>query len=605
MRPLARTVLAAALAAAALPAVAEQGQFSRTVFFGDSLSDAGYYRPVLIQSIGPSGGLVGQSTTNPGFVWAQHLAEHYGTNGAANGNGQTGDNYAVSGARVAVDTLGALGPTPSTATQVQRHLAGGRADPDALYTLWTGANDVFAIAAGAPAEATLASAVTAQVGLVGTLQAAGARYIMVPTLPDMGQTPAARAQGAVAQGQLTALATAYNGALYNGINSAGLRVIPLNTFGFLQEVIANPGEFGFRNVTAPACTVAQSITCNPGTLVAADAASAYLFADGVHPTTGGHRALADFAISVLEAPAQIAVLPQSAAVVGRARAERVAWHVDGTPGAEGSGVWFDLRGDYQRYGDGDHYDGFAPALTVGFDWTRGNTVFGVFGGYGVTKQDWGLRRGDFRHRDATIGGFAGWYGDNGAWVNGQLSWSSIDIDTHRRVQLGQAVRWHEGSADGENLTAAVHAGWNFAAGNLRHGPVVGLVSQRIDVDGFDESDPSRSTALGYPDQSFDSMVGSVGWQVAFTEGMLRPYARATWDREFEDAPEEAFARVLSLPATSEFAVPGLRYDDSYATVTLGARAGLYGMEANFGLSTTLSHADSGNSTVFVSLNRSF
>ena len=102
MRPLARTVLAAALAAAALPAVAEQGQFSRTVFFGDSLSDAGYYRPVLIQSIGPSGGLVGQSTTNPGFVWAQHLAEHYGTNGAANGNGQTGDNYAVSGARVAV-----------------------------------------------------------------------------------------------------------------------------------------------------------------------------------------------------------------------------------------------------------------------------------------------------------------------------------------------------------------------------------------------------------------------------------------------------------------------------------------------------------------------
>ena len=407
MRPLARTALAVALAAAALPALAQQGQFSRTVFFGDSLTDAGYYRPVLIRSIGPSGGLVGQSTTNPGFVWAQHVAEHYGTNGGANGNGQAGDNYAVSGARVAVDTVGGLGPTPSVATQVQRHLAGGGADPDALYTVWAGANDVFAIAAGAPAEATLAGAVGAQVGLIGTLQGAGARYILVPTLPDMGQTPAARAQGPVAQGQLTALATAYNTALYNGINSAGLRVIPLNTFAFLQEVIADPGTYGFRNVTAPACTVAQSITCNPATLVAADAANAYLFADGVHPTTGGHRALADFAISVLEAPAQIAVLPQSAAVVGRARAERVAWHVDGSPGAEGNGLWFDLRGDYQRYGDGDHYDGFAPALTAGFDWTRGNTVFGVFGGYGVTRQDWGLRRGDFRHRDATIGGFVG------------------------------------------------------------------------------------------------------------------------------------------------------------------------------------------------------
>lgn len=605
MRLLARSTLAAALALAAAPVLAQQGQFSRTIFFGDSLTDAGHYRPVLIDAIGPSGALIGQSTTNPGFVWAQHVASHYGTDRFANGNGQGGDNYAVSGARVTEDTVGSLGPTPSVTTQVRTYLAGGAADPDALYTVWAGANDLFAIAAGAPVESTLATAVGGQVQVIGGLQAAGARYVLVPTLPDMGQTPAARAQGPAAQAQLTALASAYNDTLFSGLDTAGLRVIPLNTFSFLQEVIADPGTYGFGNVTGVACTVEQSITCNPNSLVSPDAANTYLFADGVHPTTGGHAALGDFAISVLEAPAQIAVLPQSVAVVGRSRAERVAWHVDGRPQADGQGMWFDLRGDYQRYDDGDAYDGLAPALTVGFDWTRGNTVFGVFGGYGVTRQDWGLSRGDFRHKDATIGGFLGWYGENGAWVNGQVSWSSIDIDTNRHVRLGPALRQHRGSADGENLTAAVHAGWNFESGALTHGPVLAVISQRIDVDGFEESDSELSTALGYPDQSYDSLVGSVGWQVALRDGAIRPYLRATWDREFEDAPEEAFARVLSLPSTGEFAVPALAYDDRYATVTLGARTGLYGMQANFGVSGTLSHRDGGNSTVFVSLNRAF
>ena len=39
---------------------------------------------------------------------------------------------------------------------------------------------------GAPAQTTITGAVTAQVGIIGTLQSAGARYILVPTIPDIG-----------------------------------------------------------------------------------------------------------------------------------------------------------------------------------------------------------------------------------------------------------------------------------------------------------------------------------------------------------------------------------------------------------------------------------
>ncbi|MFZ7095760.1 autotransporter domain-containing protein [Luteimonas dalianensis] len=597
-------ILAGAIALATGPALADEGRFSRTVFFGDSLTDGGFFRPLLPPEVQA---VTGQFTTNPGWVWAQHLAERYGTDASANGNGQAGDNYAVGGARVAGDVFGALGPTPSVASQVQAFMGAGGVDPDALYSVWGGANDVFAVAAGAPPEQTIGTAVAAQVGLVGALQGAGARYVLVPNLPDMGITPAARAQGPLAQGQLTALAAAYNDALFGGLAASGLRVIPLDTFSFLREVAASPGEYGFANVTGTACEpqiTAQSLTCSPASYTHPDAPKTYLFADGVHPTDAGHAALADFAASVLEAPALVAAMPQAAAATGRGRAERVAWHVESRP--DTGGWWADVAGNYLRRGDGDLHDGFGPALTVGLDWVRGNAVFGAFGGYGQTRQHWGLSRGDFRYEDVTIGGYAGWFGDSGGWGVTQLGWSQLDFESHRRVRLGQGERSHRGSTDGESLVLATHLGWDFERGNLRHGPVVSLVWQQIEMDGFAESDAALSTSLAYPDQDIDSMIGSVGWQVAVTgEGAVRPYARFTWDNEFEDMPDEALAIAQTMSASGAYAVPTYGADDSYGSITLGARTALFGLDANVGISGTVGHDGGGNTAVFLSLGRGF
>ncbi|MBO7942248.1 hypothetical protein JTP77_041075, partial [Streptomyces sp. S9] len=204
----ARTALAAALALAAAPAFAG-GPYSQTVFIGDSLTDSGHFRPALIQAVGPNGALIGRFTTNPGLVWSEWLADYYGTN--ANSDNQGGTNYAVGGARTGTNTAGALGPIDSLATQTSKYLAahGGRADPNALYTVWGGANDLFAVAAGAPAQATIGGAVTAQIGVIGALRNAGAEYILVPNIPDLGSTPQFRAGGAAQMAAGTQLATTY------------------------------------------------------------------------------------------------------------------------------------------------------------------------------------------------------------------------------------------------------------------------------------------------------------------------------------------------------------------------------------------------------------
>lgn len=612
-----RFVLAAALAVATAPAFA-QDMFSQTVFFGDSLTDSGFYQPVLVAQFGPSAATVARFTTNPGLVWAEFLADYYGTNATPawqlTSTGVVdagGDNFAAGGATISPGP--GFPPTPPTqfgpslTTQIGAYLAanGGHADPDALFTVWGGANDLFFHLNGLTTQAQFLGAAGAQVGLVATLETAGARYVLVPTLPDVGLTPFGLSQGPAGSAGITQLVAGYNATLFGGLQAAGLRVIPLDTFHFIREISADAATYGLSNVTMPACGTAASLGCNPADFVDPTAAETYAFADGVHPSTAAHRLLAQYAISVLEAPGQVAVLPHSEATVGRARADRVGAHLGGKPAGDGMRWWADLRGDFQRYDAGNGYDGSGPSLAFGVDWASGNLVYGAFGGYGRQSIDWGHRRGDFDQSDATLGGFIGWYGDN-AWVNGQVSYSQLGFDTDREVQLGPATRTHQGSTDGNNLSVGVNAGWDFVQGALRHGPVLSVLSQQIDIDGFAERDPTLSTSLAYPEQSFDSLIGSLGWQASYTiNDSVQPYARLTWDREFEKSAEEAFAQAQSIPGTMPYAVPGVDYDRSYGTLVLGARTQLFGFDANLGASTTVGQAGGNNSSVFLTVGSGF
>lgn len=639
--PFRRSLLTAALALAALPAFAQSAPpspFTQTIFFGDSLTDGGFFRPLLPPS---SQAVTGQFTTNPGYVWSQYMADYFGSNAnvAWKATGATpapasGNNWAVGGARVAANSVGALGYTPSLTSQYAAYLAAGnKVDPNALYAIWGGANDVFkaitdyktaymgallgggnatqADAAGQTAAgAVIAPAVTAQIGLIGALKTAGAQYILVPTLPDMGLTPSAAAGGAPGIALAHGLSTNYNSALYAGLASAGLHVIPVDTYHFLQEVVANPAQFGLTNVTGVACLTQpapagdSSLFCNPLSTVP-NGANTYLFADGVHPTSGAHKALADLAISMIDGPRAIAVLPHSAAMVGRARATMVDGAVAGMAQAgDGMQWWADIRGDQQRFNDSVGFDGMGGTGSFGIGWRSGHLLYGAFAGYGRQNIDFGFDRGEFRQTDASVGGFVGWAGDN-LWANGQLSWTKLGYKVDRQVNLGQAVRVHSGSPDGTNVTAGASMGWNFKHNRWEHGPVLSVLSQTVRVDGYAENS-NLSTALAYPKQKFDSLIGSAGWQASYAiNDHLKPFARLTWDREFKDAPAQAWAQSLSMPGTLPYAVPGLAFDDTYGTLAFGVRSQVFGMDVTTGANVTTGQKGGSNASFFLTVGGKF
>lgn len=617
-----RRPLAAALALAAVFASThalarnDDAAFSRTVFFGDSLTDAGFFRPLLPPSAQP---VTGQFTTNPGLVWSQYLANYYGANRSTAwlATGSTprvdgGDNYAVGGARVATDSNGVLGYTPSLDAQVSEYLrrSGGRADARALYTVWGGANDLFAISAGAPAASTIADAVSAQIGLVGKLRAAGAEYILVPTIPDLGVTPGMLAQGGNAAAQGTALSVAYNNALYQGLAANGLRVIPLDTFSLLREITANPGAYGLQNVTGTACQpqiTAQSLTCNPTSYVSADAPWTYAFADGVHPSSAAHAMLADYAVATLEAPRQIALLPRSAISSGRMRSQMVAAQLqsrsDDAAGRFWGGIRLDSRRDKNATSD-DGFSGNGQELLAGYDRAQGALVYGGYLALAGQKTEYRRERGDFRQREVGLGGYLGWRGES-FWVDGQLGWSRLSFDVRRDVALGSGKRRHEGSPDGRRLHAALGAGWQLGSDTFRHGPMLRVLAQRVKVDGYTESQPQLATALAFPEQRLDVVNVSAGWQAEWQLGSVQPFVSLTAEREYGDRPEQAFARMTTLATGGNYAVPAALQDRRYANLHAGLRSQLHGFDIQGGASLDLGHDNGSQTSVYVSAGKKF
>lgn len=619
-----------AAAAIALQADAVSAErYGQTYFFGDSFMDAGFFRPLLPLSVRP---VTGQFTTNAGNVWSQFLAGYLGTAAGPNGNGQTGTNYAAGGSRVTLNSTGALGPIPSLTTQMNNHLTGrgGAADPNALYTVAGGANDIFAITnAGANPTTTIATAATGLTNIVSTLSNAGARYIMVATVQDIGLTPSFRAQGATAQADGTTYSTALNQQTFAALAAANLRVIPLDVFTFSQELVANAAGFGFTNVTGTACQpqiTANSLTCNPTSLVTPDARNTHLYADGVHYTVRAHDLIAQYALSILEAPKLIASLPHTASVTGYAEAERLFDRLEGRKG-EGLQWWVDIRSDLHQYEDAGAYDGDMPSFLAGVDMQNGTLTYGGFLGASRGDFDFANRAGGYEVTDLSVGAYAGWQSE-GAWVRAQASYSALGYDIDRDVTLagristsvpilgqtyiqtedtlGGETRRHSGSPDGHVVSLGLNAGWEFTDGPLTHGPVLGVLAQWIEIDGYAESNAALSTALAFPSQSFDSLLVSAGWQVEWAmDDAASVFGKAVYLNELGDMAEEAFARSQTIPGATDYAVPNADYDTGFASATMGVRADLNGANATLGVTSTFGRGTSADATVFFSLTGAF
>lgn len=565
----AAVALAVAGSLAATPATA---QFSNFWVFGDSLSDAGSFKPAL-----PPG--TGLFTTNPGPIWTTVLAERYGlTSTPAN---QGGNDYAEGGARVSQQP-GVPPNFPLTAnatpvlTQISQYLSQGAADPGALYSVWAGGNDLFTqfslLQAGqitaAQLQANMALAAGQLVGGVAQLQAAGAHNILVFNLPDAGKTPDGLESGA--SSSITQVVNLYNSALQAGLNQIGGNVIRVNINGLLNEVIADPSRYGFQNVTGRACNNdfggrVYSLFCTPDTLVSPDAPNTYLFADGNHPTTAGMKLVAQLVASMIEGPQKMAALGEAPLAVEAANFRTVDGRMWSSLNAKPTPARFqpwvaidyanpDLRGSFIS-GDAD-----VTTLSLGSDMLINSRLL-VGGMFGYTENKGDFGGGGYKLKETTGAAYAG-YGEGPWYLGVRLGAGDLDYsDVHRDIELGTGTRTETGSTSGYHYFGSLVGGWWFGSqGGLVHGPYARLTYQRAIVRQFSEQG-SDSTALTYGQQERESLQSSLGWQLSGTLGAIRPFGRVTW--EYDSKADERSIQATPVVLGGTYSVGAFTPDDNY------------------------------------------
>lgn len=506
-------------------------------FIGDSLTDSGQFGS--------------RFTTNPGQVWSQYLAQQLGVEALPSSQG--GTNFAVGGARVAVgsqlDPLQPPGPmnppVPAMTDQLTQILAasGGRLDPDALYAVWGGANDLFAVTQDINAgPAIIQQSIMGQAGIIQSLHEQGAQYIMLADIPDLGQTPEF-AGSPMTSAIASDLTKTYNQGLAAALENSPANIIPLNISGLLNEVMQDPQAYGFTNVTDMACTVA-SLLCGPDQLVLPDAAQTYLYADGVHPTSGAHAAIADYAMSVVSAGTVMGQLGPIASQAGLSQMQRIDRRLGvaaATP-EQGLQVWAEGAAVFANGSNGNSkLDGTNGAGSLGISQQLGQWTLGAYVQY--DKQNSSMRSSHDVKQKRMAGGLYGRWAQDNLWVNAQVYYADLDSKVTRYVTLGAGQREHYSKASGDQFGGRVSAGYAWQQGAFTHGPLMGLSVQRTKVKALNEN-AVNSSAMHFDAQTHNSVQSSLGYQVSVAVSPAwSVYASGQWLHEFKKAKEQLGASL--------------------------------------------------------------
>ena len=201
------------------------------------------------------------------------------------------------------DVLIQFGAFAATANQIQADAAAGTITADQANTLLFNAQTA--------AQAEIKKAAQELAGYVRTqILAKGGKYVAVMTLSDISDTPFGNTLPASARQVLTDLSNVFNLWLRDGLTGQPVRLI--DTFALFKDAYTNPAKYGIVNNTVPTCDPAKisaitggavtdgsSLFCNStpgapynGLRTGADV-NTWQFADGVHPTTGGHKTISD------------------------------------------------------------------------------------------------------------------------------------------------------------------------------------------------------------------------------------------------------------------------------------------------------------------------
>ncbi len=608
-------ILAGMLVASALVVMPAQGApYSDIYVFGDSLFDNGQFYGIRATNwVGPN-----YRTPPSGPVSPTLVALGLGLPEAAPSR-LDGTDYAVSG-NTSTEILQSI--TAATTYQSPFALARPPLDPsfnslfynlertgqslqkNALYLMDGGGNDIgnFQVTNDETAAAVAGNLVDA----ANALRGRGAKYVVIANVPDFGLTPAGIGFSDLA----TAMTNKVNTQIQQQVGNDNILIA--NAFGVLHEIASSPSAFGIALTPTEfsrACFSSLESNCAQGNADAKLGGSnpdpdQFYFNDNLHATTIGQQIGADYLLSILRAPGEIALLPQvgiddmqSQWRSARPIMQSNRWQAETRVGSYS--VWgganynedkHETSYDNTATNEATQYNvgvSFRPAES----WYIGGQV-----GRGGNELDFGASKSRYEMDSLNftlLGGFR-----RGPWfAEAAVSYSDLDYDELKRsFTLGPVLeRTESADTSGNALGIKVAGGLNAVASdkNYRFGPTWSYEYIDAEVDGYAEKS-GNATALRVNDMTTTSGIGSAGLfgdlQLGFCA--CNVYTELTYRAYLDNGATNPRLGLVSVPGNSA-KLPGYRQDDDSVRWDLGLAAKL-GQATRVNVNGGITDADNGD-----------
>ncbi|HEV2627266.1 MAG TPA: SGNH/GDSL hydrolase family protein [Pseudolabrys sp.] len=316
------------LALAQLTGSAQATPVDNVFVFGDSTVDTGWFRYKPLPANPTLNALAAASLADGGRIpdtpygvgAAQVLATHFGLSANPADAPGGGTNYAASGAQ---NNASFINPNaPSTVSQMGSYLTahGGVADPNAIYLISSGGNDIkyAQTLSGAARLNWVTNAASALAGAITNLQSLGASTIIVSNGYNVGT------------GTPGLLRTTYVSDLFADLNADGVLYKLADVQGLENQVFADPGAYGFTSISnadAPGGTAlinpdpalitnSWALYGTTALLRAPDAAQTSFWADDEHFAAAAQQLEGQLFINVVPEPATLPLFASAIAALG-------------------------------------------------------------------------------------------------------------------------------------------------------------------------------------------------------------------------------------------------------------------------------------------------